>query len=113
MNPVRAQLPGAEPGESVGAPQPPGGLKRQPKPRTVSIGALSRASTRLLRVLDEFGGLRLTDLRRPDLQGFIDGMVSDGLNPSTIQVTLLPLQAMFRRAVAREQPGLPPGTTMG
>jgi integrase len=63
-----------------------------------------------LRVLDVFGGVRLTDLRRPDLQDFIDGMVSDGLNASTIQVTLLPLRAIFRRAVARGELAVNPCT---
>jgi integrase len=54
-----------------------------------------------LRVLDEFGAHKLAEIRRPDLQEFADGLLADGLNPSTIQVTLLPLRAIFRRAVSR------------
>lgn len=54
-----------------------------------------------LRVLPEFGNVRMTELQRPDLQEFADGLLSDGLNPSTIKVTLLPLRAVLRRAVAR------------
>jgi integrase len=54
-----------------------------------------------LRVLPEFGAVRLADLRRPDLQDFADGLLSEGLNPSTIKVTLLPLRAVMRRAVGR------------
>jgi integrase len=54
-----------------------------------------------LRVLPAFGGVRLADVHRPDLQEFADGLLSDGLNPSTIQVTLLPLRAIFRRALSR------------
>lgn len=56
-----------------------------------------------LRVLPEFGATRLADLRRPDLQEFADGLLSDGANPSTIKVTLLPLRAVLRRAVSRAE----------
>jgi integrase len=54
-----------------------------------------------LRVLPEFRDVRLADVHRPDLQEFADGLVAEGLNPSTIQVTLLPLRAIFRRALSR------------
>jgi hypothetical protein len=54
-----------------------------------------------LRVLPEFGATRVADLRRPDLQEFADGLLAEGLNPSTIKVTLLPLRAVLRRAVGR------------
>lgn len=54
-----------------------------------------------LRVLPKFGDLRLADVHRPALQEFADGLLSGGLNPSTIQVTLLPLRAIFRRALSR------------
>jgi len=54
-----------------------------------------------LRVLPEFGSVRLSELHRPDLQEFADSLLAAGLNPSTIQVTLLPLRAMFRRALSR------------
>jgi integrase len=52
-------------------------------------------------VLPELGTVRLADLTRPDLQDFTDGLLADGFSPSTIQVTLLPLRAIFRRALAR------------
>lgn len=54
-----------------------------------------------LRVLPEFGDVRLAEVHRPDLQEFADGLLAGGLNPSTIQVTLLPLRAIFRRALSR------------
>ncbi|MEZ5078431.1 MAG: tyrosine-type recombinase/integrase [Solirubrobacterales bacterium] len=54
-----------------------------------------------LRVLPKFRATRISELHRPDLQEFADGLLSDGLNPSTIKVTLLPLRAVLRRAVAR------------
>lgn len=53
-----------------------------------------------LRVLPAFRRTRLTDLHRPDLQEFVNGLVSKGVSPSTIQVTLLPLRAVFRRALS-------------
>ena len=43
-----------------------------------------------LRVLPEFGDRKLAEVYQPDLQEFADGLLSDGLNPSTIQVTLNP-----------------------
>ncbi len=54
-----------------------------------------------LRVLPRFAGVRLADLQRPDLQEFADDLLADGLNPSTIQVTLLPVRAIYRRALSR------------
>jgi hypothetical protein len=46
-----------------------------------------------LRVLPELGGVQLTDLRRPDLQEFADGLLAARLDPSTIRTTFLPLRA--------------------
>lgn len=52
-------------------------------------------------VLPEFGPVKLADLRRPDLQAFADRLLVRGLSASAIQVTLLPLRAIFRRALSR------------
>ncbi len=54
-----------------------------------------------LRVLPMFGETRLSEVHRPDLQEFADGLLAEGKDPSTIQVTLLPLRAIFRRAISR------------
>ena len=54
-----------------------------------------------LRVLPEFGHVRQSELSRPDLQDFADGLLAKGLDPSTIKVTFLPLRGILRRAVAR------------
>lgn len=54
-----------------------------------------------LRVLPEFGDRRLGEIRRVELQRFVDDLVSAGLSASTIVTTLLPLRAIYRRAVAR------------
>lgn len=53
------------------------------------------------RVLPELGSARLSDLRRPDLQEFADGLLAEGLSPSSVQVSLLPMRAIFRRAVSQ------------
>jgi integrase len=54
-----------------------------------------------LRVLPEFGSVKLADLHRSDLQEFADGLLAEGKNPSTIKVTFLPLRAVLGRAVSR------------
>lgn len=55
-----------------------------------------------LRVLPEFAGQRLSGLARADIQALVDGMLAEGLSPSTIRNTVNPLQALFRHAVRRE-----------
>jgi integrase len=55
----------------------------------------------LARALPGLGGLRLIEVRRVDLQDFADRLCADGLDPSTVRNTLMPLRAIFRRAVAR------------
>jgi integrase len=54
-----------------------------------------------LRVLPELDTVRLSDLTRVDLQDFVDGLLGEGLDPSTIRNTLMPLRAIYRRAIAR------------
>ena len=54
-----------------------------------------------LRLLPEFGRARLTEIRRADLQAFVDGMLSAGQDASTIRNTLLPMRTIFRRAIVR------------
>jgi integrase len=54
-----------------------------------------------LRVLPEVGGVRFTSLTRVDLQDLADRWLAKGLDPSTIRNTLMPLRAMYRRALSR------------
>ena len=54
-----------------------------------------------LRVLPVFGSRKLADLDRIELQRFVDRMQVDGLAPPTIDVTLLPLRAIYRHALDR------------
>ncbi len=54
-----------------------------------------------LRVLPRFGDMKLSDLRRVDVQDFVDSMLAGGLHASTIDSTVNPLRAIYRRAVSR------------
>jgi integrase len=54
-----------------------------------------------LRVLPELGGARLTEITRLSIQDFADRLLADGLDASTIRNTLIPLRAIYRRALAR------------
>ena len=60
------------------------------------------------RVLHDFGARRLSELSRLDLQDFADRMLADGRDPSTIRNTLMPLRAIYRRAVARGEVAVNP-----
>ena len=51
-----------------------------------------------LRVLPALGHVRLVDVQARDLQQLVDRLLTEGLNPSTIGTTLLPLRAIYRRA---------------
>ena len=63
-----------------------------------------------LRVLPEIGGVRLTSLTRVDLQDLADRWLAKGLDPSTIRNTLMPLRAIYRRALSRGEVSLNPTT---
>lgn len=55
-----------------------------------------------LRLLPAFGPRKLGDVRRRDVQRFIDRMAADGHDGSTIRNTIDPLRVVFRRALTRE-----------
>lgn len=59
-------------------------------------------------VLPEFGAVRLADLRRSDLQAFADQLYADGKSASSVQVALLPLRAIFKRAISRDELAVDP-----
>jgi len=54
-----------------------------------------------LRVLPELGDVKVADICRTDLQDIVDSLRAEGHSPSTIQTTLLPLRAIYRRELAR------------
>jgi integrase len=61
-------------------------------------------------ILPQLGSVRLSELRRGDLQEFADNLLARGLSPSAVQVTLLPLRALYRRAIARDELAINPCT---
>jgi integrase len=61
-----------------------------------------------LRILDDLGALRLSPVSRPQLQDVADRMLADGLDPSTIRNALLPLRAIYRRALSRSEVAINP-----
>lgn len=60
------------------------------------------------RVLPELGALRIGDVTRADVQALADRMLAEGKDPSTIRNTLMPLRAIFRRAVSRGEVSVTP-----
>ena len=67
--------------------------------------------TMRLRVLRESGRPgSVRDLGLRDLQDLVERLLADGLSPSTVQVTLLPLRAIYKRAVARGELTVNPTT---
>jgi integrase len=61
-----------------------------------------------LRVLDDLGALKLTDISRLTLQDLADRLLAEGLDPSTIRNTVMPLRALYRRAISRGEVVLNP-----
>jgi integrase len=55
------------------------------------------------RLLPELGALRVGALGRPRLQELVDRLMASGLAPSTVRNAVLPLRAIYRRALARQQ----------
>jgi integrase len=63
-----------------------------------------------LRILDDLGALKLSDVSRLQLQDVADRMLADGLDPSTIRNALLPVRAIYRRALSRGEVAFNPTT---
>lgn len=61
-----------------------------------------------LRILPELGATRLGDLTRVALQDVVDRMLAKGLDASTIRNTLMPLRAIYRRALSRGEVSINP-----
>jgi site-specific recombinase XerC len=56
-----------------------------------------------LRILPELGGKKLSEVTRVNVQDLADRLVADGKDASTVRNTLMPLRAIFRRAVSRSE----------
>jgi integrase len=60
------------------------------------------------RVLPELGAAKLSAITRLDLQDFADRLLAEGLDPSTVRNHLMPLRAIYRRALNRGEIALHP-----
>ena len=54
-------------------------------------------------VLPDLGGLRLTDVRRADLQALVDRLVGQGLSGSKVRNIVIPVRVVFRHALERDE----------
>jgi integrase len=54
-----------------------------------------------LHLLPDLGHHKLSEVRRADVQDVADRMLARGLDPSTISNAIMPLRAIFRRAINR------------
>jgi integrase len=63
-----------------------------------------------LRVRPEIGHKKVSDITRADVQDLVDGLLAEGLAASTIGVALLPLRAIYRRALQRGEVSVNPCT---
>jgi integrase len=66
-----------------------------------------------LRVLPELSSTRLADVTRTDLQDFVDELVAKGITGATIEATIVPLRAIYRRALSRPEAGIMVNPTVG
>lgn len=67
-------------------------------------------ATLRLRILPELGRVKLSEITRNDLQDLVDRLVATGLSASAVGVTLLPLRAIYKRAIARGEIAVNPTT---
>jgi integrase len=65
-----------------------------------------------LHIVPDLGAARLSEIRRSDVQDLADRMQAAGRDPSTIRNALMPLRAIFRRAVARSELSVNPTTAL-
>jgi integrase len=63
-----------------------------------------------LRILDDLGDRQFSEVTRGDLQRLADGLVAQGLSASTVQCSLLPLRAMYKRAISLDELAVNPTT---
>jgi integrase len=55
------------------------------------------------RILPQLGHMRMSSVTRNTIQDLVDKFVAEGLAPSTVRNAVLPLQAIYRRALARAE----------
>jgi integrase len=78
-----------------------GGIRNRSGDRYKPSVIRSYETSLRLRVLPELGNRKFSELRRRDVQDLADRLLGQGLDPSTIRNTLMPIRAIYRRALAR------------
>jgi integrase len=61
-----------------------------------------------IKILPELGHLRLSAVTRAAVQDLVDRLVATGKSPSTVRNAILPLRAIYRRAISRSEVALNP-----
>ena len=56
----------------------------------------------------QLGGTRLNDVLRRHVQDLVERMVAEGLSPSTVRNVVMPLRAIYRRAIHRGEVAVNP-----
>jgi integrase len=51
------------------------------------------------RLLPAFGAVKVADLRRSHVQHFVNGLLAEGIDPSTVRNAINPLRVLYRRAL--------------
>lgn len=64
------------------------------------------------RVLPVLGPYKLSELRITDVQDFADRLLAEGMDPSTLRNTVMPLRAIYRRHVSRGDVAVNPTTRL-
>jgi len=59
-------------------------------------------------VFDDLGALRLSEVRRRDLQELVERLIGDGLSGSKVRNVLVPLQAVYRHARSHDTVNVDP-----
>lgn len=59
-------------------------------------------------VLPEVGTLKLAEIRRNDVQALVDQLLEQGQSPTRVHAIVMPLRAIFRRAIERDEVAVNP-----
>ncbi len=54
-------------------------------------------------IIPRFGALRISELARPEIQDMVDELLAKDKSPSTVRNAVMPLRALYRRLVSRNE----------